>query len=193
MVGFLNSILIVKSVLLFFKSEVFTIFLVNVGAEWRKPRELNLLRRGVKQRRTTHEWRTTCFFPHQVASVFLSQCWSWSDWAPAQINHSFTFFHNLQGVFFKWDPPISVPKRKPPSSHIGQTILILNSTFNGSLSLCSLPLFYLTPPDSPPHGHMCGSYQPVCLGMLSAITDTQNSQKKQLAVHTNFLFSEFFL
>ena len=116
MVGFLNSILIVKSVLLFFKSEVFTIFLVNVGAEWRKPRELNLLRRGVKQRRTTHEWRTTCFFPHQVASVFLSQCWSWSDWAPAQINHSFTFFHNLQGVCFKWDHPISVPKRKPPSS-----------------------------------------------------------------------------
>ena len=30
----------------------------------------------------------TCFFPRQVSSAFLSQCWSWSHWVPVRRNQN---------------------------------------------------------------------------------------------------------
>ena len=94
MVGFLNSILIVKPALLFFKSEVFTIFLVNVGAEWRKPRELNLLRcAGVTEK--NNSWMKDHLLFSSSGRISFSFTMLKLIWLSSCPNKSFTFCHNL--------------------------------------------------------------------------------------------------
>ena len=49
--------------------------------------------------------KNTCFFPRQVSSAFLSQCWSWSHWVPVRRNQAGSefcrptnFFSHLKGT-----------------------------------------------------------------------------------------------
>ena len=41
----------------------------------------------------------TCFFPRQVSSAFLSQCWSWSHWVPVRRNQNEREFCRPTNIF----------------------------------------------------------------------------------------------